>query len=257
MNNNQQKQVQDGGNATLSVKVSKDTYDLLNILAEGMEHGTNANDLLKMFVHAFIESAKHSGPVINEMRMLLDMLRLEEGWHKHFNFADVNAQKEVAQVVLILQQPGRTGFGMTMIDRPYMDASHQTFCVDEILERVVEVSMKGLYQELRDIGNRLGTHSMRETLTILCDSYRLAQMDDDIQDELPQLGNYSDFGRAIEYGKRTKRKKHLTPDSIQQHIVFGDDDRETADYEAKGWEGEHRNPDNDTPPDDFRPHGVE
>ena len=240
---NQQKQVKDGGHATLSVKVTKDTYDLLNILAEGMEHGTNANDLLKMFVHAFIESAKHSGPVSNEMRMLLDMLRLEEGWHKHFNFADVNSQKQVAQVVLILQQPGRKGFGMTMIDRPYMDASYQTLCVDEILERVVDVAMKGLYLELREIGNSLGTKSIRETLTILCDSYRLAQMDDDIQDELPKLGNYSDFGRAIEYGQRTKAKHHRTPDGEamrQQRIVFTDEDREIADMEVQEWEGEHR-----------------
>ena len=238
-----QKQVNEGGNATLSVKVTKETYDLLNILAEGLQHGTNANDLLKMFVHAFIESAKHSGPVSNEMRMLLDMLRLEEGWHKHFNFADVNAQKEVAQVVLILQQPGRTGFGMTMIDRPYMDDSYQTLCVDEILERVVDVSMKGLYLELREIGNSLGTKSIRETLTILCDSYRLAQMDNDLADELPKLGNYSDFGRAIEYGQRTKQKKHRTPDGEamrQQRIVFTDEDREIADYEVQDWEGEHR-----------------
>lgn len=238
-----QKQVNEGGNATLSVKVKQETYDLLNILAEGMEHGTNANDLLKMFVHAFIESAKHSGPVSNEMRMLLDMLRLEEGWHKHFNFADVNAQNEVAQVVLILQQPGRKGFGMTMIDRPYMDDSYQTLCVDEILERVVDVAMKGLYLELREIGNSLGTKSIRETLTILCDSYRLAQMDDDIQDALPKLGTYSDFGRAIEYGQRTKQKKHRTPDGEamrQQRIVFTDDDREIADMEVQDWEGEHR-----------------
>jgi hypothetical protein len=27
--------------------------------------------------------------------------------------------------------------------------------------------------------------------------------------------------------------------------------------EVQDWEGEHRNPDNDTPPDDFRPHGEE
>ena len=235
-----QKQVKDGGNATLSVKVTQDTYDLLNILAEGLHHGTNANDLLKMFVHAFIESAKYSGPVSPDMQLLLDMLRLEEGWHKHFNFADVNSQKQVAQVVLILQQPGRKGFGMSMIDRPYMDSSHQTLCVDDILERVVEVSMKGLYQELRDIGNRIGTHSMRETLTILCDSYRLATADNDLADELPKLGTYSDFGRAIEYGNRAKRKKHVSPDDIQTRIVFGDDDREVADLEAQDWEGEHR-----------------
>ena len=254
-----QKQVNEGGNATLSVKVTQETYDLLNILAEGLQHGTNANDLLKMFVQAFIESAKHTGPVSPEIRLLLDMLKMDAGWNQAFNFADVTKQKQVAQLVLILEQPGREGYGAVLINRALMPNTkpYMTYCVDEILERVTEVSMKGLYQELRDIGNELETESMRETLFTLCDSYKLTKMDRDMQDELPQLGNYSDFGRAIEYGNRTKRKKHLTPDSIQQHIVFGDDDRETADMEAKDWEGEHRNPDNNTPPDDFRPHGEE
>ena len=242
---NQQKQVKDGGNATLSVKVTQETYDLLNILAEGMEHGTNANDLLKMFVHAFIESAKHCGPVSPEIQLLLDMLKIEDGWHKAFNFADVNSQKRIAQVVLILEQTGRNGFGMVKIDRPYLpDAKpYMTYCVDDILERIVEVSMKGLYQELRDIGNDLGTESLRETLFALCDSYKLAKMDNDLEDELPKLGTYSDFGRAIEYGNRAKRKKHLTPDSIQQRIVFVDDDKALAEMEANNriedWEGEH------------------
>lgn len=240
---NQQKHVKDGGNETLSVKVTKETYELLNILAEGMEHGTNANNLLKMFVHAFIESAKHYGPVSKEMQLLLDMLKVEQGWHKAFNFADVTSQKRIAQVVLILEEPGRNGFGMTMISRPYMDKSYQTYCVDDILEQVVAVAMKGLYQELRDIGNDLGTESLRETLFSLCDSYKLTKMDNDLQDELPKLGTYSDFGRAIEYGNRAKRKKHLTPDSIQTHIVFGDDDKALAEMDANNriedWEGEH------------------
>ena len=239
---NNQKQVNEGGNATLSVKVSQETYDLLNILAEGLQHGTNANDLLKMFVQAFIESAKHTGPVSPEIRLLLDMLKMDAGWNQAFNFADVTKQKQVAQVILILEQPGRDGYGAVLINRPLMPNTkpYMTYCVDEILERITEVSMKGLYQELRDIGSELESESMRETLFTLCDSYKLAKMDRDMQDELPQLGNYSDFGRAIEYGKRTKRKKHLTPDSIQQHIVFGDDDREVADMEAKDWEGEHK-----------------
>lgn len=237
-----QKQVNDGGNATLSVKVSQETYELLNILAEGLHHGTNANDLLKMFIQAFIESAKHTGPVSPEIRLLLDMLKMDAGWNQAFNFADVTKQKQVAQVVLILEQPGREGYGAVLINRPLMPNTtpYMTYCVDEILERITEVSMKGLYQELRDIGSELESESMRETLFTLCDSYKLAKMDRDMQDELPQLGNYSDFGRAIEYGKRTKRKKHLTPDSIQQRIVFGDDDREIADMEAKDWEGEHK-----------------
>ena len=238
-----QKQVHEGGNATLSVKVTQETYDLLNILAEGMEHETNANDLLKMFVHAFIESAKHCGPVSSDMQQLLDMLKVEDGWHKAFNFADVNSQKRIAQMVLILEQPRRKGFGMVLVNRPYLPGKkpYMTYCVDDILERVTEVSMKGLYQRLRDIGNEIGTKSLRETLLKLIEDYRKHSLRLQFEEEGPHLGNYSDFGRAIEWGQRTKRKKRMTPDSIQQHIVFGDEDREVADYEVKDWEGEHRN----------------
>ena len=240
-----QKQVKDGGNATLSVKVTQETYDLLNILAEGLHHGTNANDLLKMFVHAFIESAKHCGPVSSDIQQLLDMLKIEEGWHQAFNFADVNAQKKIAQVVLILEQPGRKGFGMVNINRPYIPGKkpYMTYCVDDILERVTEVAMKGLYQRLRDIGNEIGSQSLRETLLKLIEDYKKHSLWLQFEEEGPQLGNYSDFGRAIEYANRAKRKKHFTPDSIQTHIVFGDDDRETADEEAhykpEELEGEH------------------
>ena len=236
-----QKQVQEGGNATLSVKVSQKTYDLLNILAEGLHHGTNANDLLKMFVHAFIESAKHCGPVSKEMQLLLDMLKLEEGWHKAFNFADVNSQKRIAQVVLILEETGRKGFGMTMISRPYMNKSYQTYCVDDILERIAEVSMKGLYKELRQVGIALETESLRETLTILCDGALIDHRNEMDAAEGPQVGNFTDFGKAIEYGHRTKRKPHRTPDSLansQQRIVFDDFDRDLTDMEIKDWEGE-------------------
>ena len=230
-----QKQVNEGGNATLSVKVSQETYELLNILAEGLHHGTNANDLLKMFVHAFIESAKHCGPISTDMQLLLDMLKVEEGWHKAFNFADINSQKRIAQVVLILEQPGRKGFGLVKIDRPYIPGKkpYMTYCVDDILERVAEVSMKGLYLRLRDIGNEIGTQSLRETLLKLIEDYKKHSMWLQFEEEGPQLGNYSDFGRAIEYGNRAKRKKHLTPDSIQQVIRFDDQDRQQSNEEAE------------------------
>jgi hypothetical protein len=141
MKMSKQKQVNEGGNATLSVKVTQETYDLLNILAEGLQHGTNANSLLKMFVHAFIESAKHTGPISHDMRIMLDLLKIETDWHNAFNFADVESRKQIAQMVLLLEQPGKKGLGMVMVNKPFMGESTQTYCVDDILERVVEVTM--------------------------------------------------------------------------------------------------------------------
>ena len=247
----EQKQVTDGGNATFSVKVSQAVYDLINILAEGLAHGTNGNDLLKMFIQTFIESAKHDGPVSPEIQMFLNMLKIDPSWHKAFNFADVTARMEVAQLVMILQQPGRKGFGMVMADKPFMGDATMTYCVDDILERILKLAMPGLDKRLEWIEQQLHCTSRRETLILLCEymaDYLKREQD---LSEMPGYGTYHDFGKEVVYSQKYKRKPHRTPDSVansQQKIIFDDFDRETADMEVQDWEGSHRNPENDEPP---------
>ena len=243
MKDEQQKQVIEGGHATFSVKVTQETYDLVNILCEGLEHGTNGNDLVKMFIHAFIESAKHDGPVSPEMQQFLNMLTLDPGWHKAFNFADATARMEVSQVILILQQPGKHGFGLTMIDKPWMGEPIMTMCVDSIFERIIKIAMPEIYKRLEWIGTKFCCTSLREVLTLLCEYMSDSIKKEEDKYEMPCYGNYHDFGRAIEYGKKFKRKPHRTPDSLagsQQRIVFDDYDREITEMEAQDWEGEHR-----------------
>ena len=209
-----QQQVKEGGNATFSVKVSKETYELVNILCEGLAHGTNGNDLVKMFIHAFIESAKHDGPISPDMQHFLNLLKIEPGWHKAFNFADVTALTEIAQIIIVLQQQGRKGFGLTMIDKPWMGEPTQTMCVDEIFERVVNVSMPYLSKRIISIGDKFCCSSIRETLTLLCeymDDYLQREED---QAELPGYGEYHDFGKAMESIRLYKRVQHRTPDSV-------------------------------------------
>ena len=239
----EQKQVQEGGHATFSVKMPQAMCDLVNILCEGLQHGTNGNDLFRMFIQTFIESAKHYGPISPDMQHFLNLLKIEPGWHKAFNFADVTSQTEVAQVILILQQKGKHGFGLTMIDKPFMGEPVETRCVDDILERVIKVSMPGLYKKLDKVGKQLYCDTVREVLTLLCEYMSDSIKKEEDQHEMPCYGNYHDFGKAIEYGKKHKRVPHRTPDSLansqQQLIVFDDYDREVADNEAKDWDGEH------------------
>ena len=259
MANNQQEE----STKTFSVKMPTWAWQLLNIIAESREHGTNGNDLVKKCLEFIIESAKVSGPVPPEFQVLLDMLKLDTAWHGGFNFADAAARMDIAQVVLILQQHDdqgnvRKGFGLAMIDRPFMGDSRLTLCVDDILERVTEVATPGNYWTLREVGKQLDSDSIRETLTLLADAHRINHLNAMDRDELPKMGNFSDFGRAIEYGKKTKTKQHRTIDGEamrQARLQFTDDDRHIADYEAKDWEGEQRNPENDLPP--VQPFDVE
>ena len=61
---------------------------------------------------------------------------------------------------------------------------------------------------------------------------KLNEMD---HDELPDLGNFTDFGRAIEYGKKTKAKQRRTVDGEarrQQRIQFADTDHPDNDNDT-------------------------
>lgn len=244
---NDQKSQENAGVRNVSTKVPVWMADLLNIICQA--RGTDIYGLMQLVLEFIVETAKVSGPVPQQMQALINMLKMDADWNKAFSFANPTAQMDVAQVILVLQQHDgkepRQGFGLAMIDKPFLpgETPVMTLCVDDILERIVEVSMKGLYKELRQIGANMDSESIRETLTMLCDSALIDHLNAINDDEMPKMGDFSDFGKTIEYGKRTKRKPHRTPDSLansQQRIVFDDFDRDLADMEVKDWEGEIR-----------------
>lgn len=223
------------GFVNISTKVPPNVAQLFDVLAQ--QRGMQPYELLQLLINGFIAAAKHDGPLTPELRLLIDSLKLDVAFSKAFNFASPTARAEIAQMVLILQQPGRKGFGMVMIDRPFMGEATVTYCIDSILERVTEVGMADLYKELRQMGVRLDTNSVRETLVVMCDAQKIHILNEEFANEMPGLGNFHDYGKAIEYGKKHKRVPHRTPDSLansqQQTIQFGEYDCQLAEEEAK------------------------
>lgn len=234
------------GIKNVSTKVPVWVADLLNIICAA--RGTDIYGLMQLVLEFIIETAKVNGPVPPQMQALLHMLKMDTDWNKAFSFSNPTATMDIAQVILVLQQhDGKTprqGFGLAMIDKPFLpgETPTMTLCVDDILERVAEVSMKGLYKELRQIGVAYDTESLRETLIMMCDAQLIDHLNQMDADELPKVGDFHDFGKVIEYGHKFKRKPHRTPDSLansQQRIIFDDFDRDLADMEVKDWEGLH------------------
>ena len=185
-------------------------------------------------------------PRIQKLMALLDS---DVGWQTAFNIANPDSLN-VSQVVLILEQEGHKGFGAVMIDKPFFNDAQQTECVDDILERVLKVLVPGIYKKLL----RMDCESMMDTLLTMIDAQELLEAVEGDRAEGPQMGDIAPNGKSLAYGKRTKRKKHFTPDTMpeQRSIHFDDYDREVADYEAKDWEGEHRQ--HDEPPTNMHDH---
>jgi len=259
-----------------SVKVSPAQAAVLDKICETI--GVNSYQMFQMFAYTMARAAAPQHELDPRIRKVMTMMETDASWAKAFNLANPN-DLDVAQCILILQQKDKRGFGAVMIDKPFMDKAPEmvddidphrndpqmTENVDYILERVTEVTMHGIYRRLRLVGGMMGCDYLSDILLELIERQGkdLREEDDRIQMQGEAL--FSESGRRIEYGKRTKAKHHRTPDGEamrQQRIVFTDEDRELAREESERSDIErlsrgHSDDDNMEKEMGFKPFGQE
>lgn len=222
--------------ALLQTKISPQQAELLDAICNAL--GVNTYQIFQMFFYTLCKASAPMHELSPEIRKLMTLMETDAGWAKAFNMANPERLK-VAQVVLILEQKDHKGFGAVMIDKPFMSDARMTECVDDILERVCEVTMHGIYRRLRLMGARKDCKNLSDVLLTMIDAQTILDMDEESKVEMKGEALYDYRGRPIKYGARTKAKQHRTPDSLandqrikQQTIVFDDFDRETAEREV-------------------------
>ena len=226
----------------LQTKISPQQAELLDAICNAL--GVNTYQIFQMFFYTLCKASAPMHELSPEIRKLMTLMETDAGWAEAFNMANPERLK-VAQVVLILEQKNHKGFGAVMIDRPFMSDARMTECVDDILERVCEVTMHGIYRRLRLIGAEHDCKNLSDILLTMVDAQTILDMDEASKVEMKGEALYDYRGRPIKYGARTKAKQHRTPDSVatDQRFIFDDSDKELADMEAnykpEDWEGEH------------------
>ena len=201
--------------------------------------GVDIYHLLQWFCYVIVKASAPMHALDPRIQKLMTMLDRDAGWQNAFNLCNPDHLK-VAQVILILEQEGHRGFGAVMVDKPWMGAmTHQTECVDDILERVAEVTMRGIYKRLRLMGAKMQCQNLTDVLLTMLDAQDFIDAVDGDASEGPQLGDIAPNGKALAYGKRTKRKKHFTPDTMPvTGNLFDDIDHDAPSEPLKDWEGE-------------------
>ena len=221
----------------LGTKIDPAMAEVLNACCDAM--GVDVYHLLQWFAYTIVKASTPMHNLDPRIQKLMTMLDRDAGWQNAFNLCNPDKLK-VAQVVLILEQQGHKGFGAVMIDKPWMGAiMRQTECVDDILERVCEVTMSGIYRRLRVMGVDMECNNLSDILLTMLDVQDLLNAEERDTSEGPQMGDIAPNGRAVAYGKRTKRKKHYTPDTMPvTGNLFEDIDHEAPAEPLKDWEGE-------------------
>lgn len=221
----------------LGTKIDPAMAEVLNACCDAM--GVDVYHLLQWFAYTIVKASAPMHNLDPRIQKLMTMLDRDAGWQNAFNLCNPDKLK-VAQVVLILEQQGHKGFGAVMIDKPWMGAlMRQTECVDDILERVCKVTMSGIYRRVRQMGADMECNNLSDVLLTMLDAQDILNAEERDAAEGPQIGDVAQNGKVLAYGKRTKRKKHYTPDTMPvTGNLFEDIDHEAPAEPLKDWEGE-------------------
>ena len=221
----------------LGTKIDPAMAEVLDACCNAM--GVDVYHLLQWFAYTIVKASAPMHRLDPRIQKLMVMLDRDAGWQTAFNLCNPDRLK-VAQVILILEQENHKGFGAVMVDKPFFNEAHQTECVDDILERVCEVTMSGIYKRLRLMGADMECNNLSDVLLTMLDAQDILNAVERDASELPGMGEIAPNGRAVAYGKRTKRKKHYTPDTMPtQRTIFEDFDRDAPAPKLEDWEGEH------------------
>ena len=219
----------------LGTKIDPAMAEVLDACCNAM--GVDVYHLLQWFAYTIVKASAPMHSLDPRIQKLMTMLDRDAGWQTAFNLCDPDRLK-IAQVVLILEQENHKGFGAVMVDKPFFNEARQTECVDDILERVCEVTMHGIYKQLRLMGADLECNNLSDVLLTMLDMQDFINLSDANAAEGPQIGDIAPNGRAVAYGKRTKRKKHYTPDTMPvTGNIFEDIDHDAPAPELNGMEG--------------------
>lgn len=220
----------------LGTKIDPAMAEVLNACCDAM--GVDVYHLLQWFAYTIVKASAPMHNLDPRIQKLMTMLDRDAGWQNAFNLCNPDRLK-IAQVVLILEQDNHKGFGAVMVDKPFFNEARQTECVDDILERVCEVTMSGIYRRVRQMGADMECNNLSDVLLTMLDEQDILNAEERDAAEGPQMGDVAQNGKVLAYGKRTKRKKHFTPDTMPvTGNLFDDIDHEAPAEPLKDWEGE-------------------
>ena len=196
----------------MQTKVSKETYDALKRIER--KQGISIYGIIQNMcdcIRRYTEDRTRLSPMVEKaMNMLEHMI----GWKDNFNVADPSAEPEISEATYYLNDKnGKKGIRVVHVERPFFGEWKQTMNLQQILERFMCLTFPSLYRRLRYLAVCRECTSILELLFDIVgeleseeDKRDLAQPFEDAQ--------RSDFGKAVEYGQRTRRKKHQDMDSL-------------------------------------------
>ena len=205
----------------MGTKVSPWVAEVWDAVCNALE--TDTYHLLQHFIFAMIRAANQRHSLSPQMERLINALDLDVGWQKALNLCAPNGKLSIAQMLLIVEQEDKRGFGAVLVDKPFMGECQQTEGSDEIFERVLNVIYPRTYFRLRLLKRQYRMKSWRELLERMIDEQHDILQEEADREEMQGVNDYATNNKRLEYGKKTKSSHHHSPEEyIEQRVIHFD-----------------------------------
>lgn len=199
----------------VSTKVAPEVKEQLKrILADA---GLNEYQWFQAMAEVTVRLMDDRHNLSESMAKMIQMMRLVPGFTNPMTFADASVNPEIREAIYIVSDKAKKGSKPVMVSKNWFDETwSETQNVKMIVERIIEICMPDSYRRLRACMQELECSSVFECLMTLVDAHELVKLEEEVPDMMEEMRGFHPFGRKVEYGERTKRKHHITPDTMRK-----------------------------------------
>lgn len=196
----------------INTKISPEAYAKIYRLAQKL--GMKPYEMLQMCVDTLVRYMDDRHNLSPEMERMMLVFEDMVGWKQALNLAAPAPHATIAEATYYLTAEGKAGIRAVHVTEPFFGNWHETENIQLILERTIENLAPELYRRLRAMCVSYEAQSVLELLQHLVDAQTIMDLDHEEVRQSFQDCNRGDNCKSVEYGQRTVRKKHYTPDSM-------------------------------------------
>lgn len=185
--------------------------------------GIKRYDMLQMMCDCIVRYMDDKHNLSSEMERTMSIFEHMVGWKNCFNLADYTTNPEIAEATYYLTSQGKRGTRAVHIERPFFGTWQQDVNIQRILERSICLLTPERYQRLRMLAVDNNCSSILELLDIMIDHH---SKDSDVAEFRKQFedANRSEYGKEIEYGRKTRSRHHYDIDGKGAARMFNDNE---------------------------------
>lgn len=215
MSTKSKEQHNDGDYILLNTKVSPHFAETFTRVCE--KKGLNVYRVLQMMAETFVRYTDDQHNLSQEMELLMSMFEHMVGWNEAFNLADITAEKQIEEAIYFLTAKNKVGSRAVMVRRPFFGDWSETCNVQTIFSRIIELLTPERHRRMMALAEEMECNGIVELLDVLIDEHTreniLSSYRSDFED-----ASRAENGKVVQYGTRTKRVKHNSPDMFNQEI---------------------------------------